>query len=133
MRLKTLSDLAAATFSKARIKSALSDKLGYKSFNVNSVRHQTSSSVAAEPFLNGSSSIYIEEMYRAWEQDPNSVHKVTLYFAYLHKLYRISIRFCTSKHTGVRIVLQLVHIRMKLMLTTNTDYFYLHFVNTLIS
>ncbi|KAF6023589.1 hypothetical protein EB796_018093 [Bugula neritina] len=75
MRLKTLSDLAAATFSKARIKSALSDKLGYKSFNVNSVRHQTSSSVAAEPFLNGSSSIYIEEMYRAWEQDPNSVHK----------------------------------------------------------
>ncbi|XP_077526748.1 2-oxoglutarate dehydrogenase complex component E1-like [Haemaphysalis longicornis] len=30
---------------------------------------------AAEPFLNGSSSVYVEEMYRAWTQDPNSVHK----------------------------------------------------------
>ncbi|KAL3208440.1 hypothetical protein MRX96_039133 [Rhipicephalus microplus] len=31
--------------------------------------------VAAEPFLNGSSSVYVEEMYRAWTKDPNSVHK----------------------------------------------------------
>ena len=31
---------------------------------------------AQEPFLNGSSSIYVEEMYRAWLKDPNSVHKV---------------------------------------------------------
>ncbi|KAK8769222.1 hypothetical protein V5799_014315 [Amblyomma americanum] len=30
---------------------------------------------AAEPFLNGSSSVYVEEMYRAWTKDPNSVHK----------------------------------------------------------
>ncbi|XP_012538859.1 2-oxoglutarate dehydrogenase, mitochondrial isoform X3 [Monomorium pharaonis] len=33
-----------------------------------------SSQVAAEPFLNGSSSSYVEEMYNAWLQDPNSVH-----------------------------------------------------------
>lgn len=33
---------------------------------------------AAEPFLNGSSSVYVEEMYRAWTKDPNSVHKVRL-------------------------------------------------------
>ena len=33
-------------------------------------------SVAAEPFLNGSSSVYVEEMYNAWKEDPNSVHKV---------------------------------------------------------
>jgi len=32
--------------------------------------------VAAEPFLNGSSSIYVEEMYNAWLQDPKSVHAV---------------------------------------------------------
>lgn len=30
---------------------------------------------AAEPFLNGSSSSYIEDMYTAWTQDPKSVHK----------------------------------------------------------
>ncbi|XP_034189453.1 oxoglutarate dehydrogenase Nc73EF isoform X3 [Osmia lignaria lignaria] len=32
------------------------------------------SRVATEPFLNGSSSSYVEEMYNAWLQDPNSVH-----------------------------------------------------------
>ncbi|XP_043254351.1 2-oxoglutarate dehydrogenase, mitochondrial isoform X4 [Colletes gigas] len=30
--------------------------------------------VATEPFLNGSSSSYVEEMYNAWLQDPQSVH-----------------------------------------------------------
>ncbi|KAK7112604.1 2-oxoglutarate dehydrogenase complex component E1-like isoform X1 [Littorina saxatilis] len=30
---------------------------------------------AAEPFLSGSSSTYVEEMYLAWQRDPNSVHK----------------------------------------------------------
>lgn len=30
--------------------------------------------LAAEPFLNGSSSNYVEEMYTAWLQDPKSVH-----------------------------------------------------------
>lgn len=33
------------------------------------------SRVAQEPFLNGSSSVYVEEMYNAWVKDPNSVHK----------------------------------------------------------
>lgn len=32
--------------------------------------------LAAEPFLNASSSNYIEEMYQAWLQDPKSVHQV---------------------------------------------------------
>lgn len=31
---------------------------------------------AAEPFLSGSSSVYVEEMYSAWQKDPNCVHKV---------------------------------------------------------
>ncbi|XP_011330712.1 2-oxoglutarate dehydrogenase, mitochondrial isoform X2 [Ooceraea biroi] len=30
--------------------------------------------VATEPFLNGSTSSYVEEMYNAWLQDPHSVH-----------------------------------------------------------
>ncbi|OQR79212.1 2-oxoglutarate dehydrogenase [Tropilaelaps mercedesae] len=30
---------------------------------------------AQEPFLNGSSGVYVEEMFRAWKADPNSVHK----------------------------------------------------------
>ena len=32
--------------------------------------------VAAEPFLNGSSSVYMEAMYEAWQKEPTSVHKV---------------------------------------------------------
>jgi 2-oxoglutarate dehydrogenase complex dehydrogenase (E1) component-like enzyme len=34
-------------------------------------------SAAAEPFLNGSSSNYIDEMYNAWLKDPASVHAVS--------------------------------------------------------
>lgn len=33
--------------------------------------------VAAEPFLNGTSSNYVEEMYYAWLENPKSVHKVS--------------------------------------------------------
>lgn len=32
---------------------------------------------AAEPFLNGGSSTYIEDMYNAWLADPTSVHPVS--------------------------------------------------------
>ena len=32
--------------------------------------------VSAEPFLNGSSSTYVEDMYNAWLRDPTSVHAV---------------------------------------------------------
>lgn len=31
---------------------------------------------SAESFLNGSSGVYIEEMYESWLNDPSSVHKV---------------------------------------------------------
>lgn len=34
--------------------------------------------VTAEPFLNGTSSNYVEEMYYAWLENPKSVHKVNL-------------------------------------------------------
>lgn len=36
--------------------------------------------VTAEPFLSGSSSTYIEDMYNAWLQDPSSVHAVSIVF-----------------------------------------------------
>ena len=36
------------------------------------------SGVAAEPFLSGTSSSYVEDMFLAWQQDPNSVHKVSM-------------------------------------------------------
>lgn len=35
-----------------------------------------SAPVAAEPFLSGTSSNYVEEMYYAWLENPKSVHKV---------------------------------------------------------
>lgn len=34
--------------------------------------------VASEPFLNGTSSNYVEEMYYAWLENPKSVHKVRM-------------------------------------------------------
>ncbi|KAM9801233.1 2-oxoglutarate dehydrogenase complex component E1 [Neosynchiropus ocellatus] len=34
-----------------------------------------SSSAAAEPFLNGTSACYMEEMFAAWQEDPASVHE----------------------------------------------------------
>lgn len=40
---------------------------------------QTAAMVAQEPFLNGSSSNYVEEMYLSWKQDPKSVHRVGNY------------------------------------------------------
>lgn len=35
---------------------------------------------ASEPFLNGSSSQYVEDMYNAWLVDPASVHAVSVYY-----------------------------------------------------
>ena len=34
--------------------------------------------VGAEPFINGTSSSYVEEMYESWKEDPTSVHKVSI-------------------------------------------------------
>lgn len=34
--------------------------------------------VTSEPFLSGSNSNYLEEMYYAWLENPKSVHKVRL-------------------------------------------------------
>lgn len=43
----------------------------------------SSAPLAAEPFLNGSSSSYIEEMYYAWLRDPKSVHQVPLFHKFI--------------------------------------------------
>lgn len=42
-----------------------------------SFRHY-SASASSEPFLNASSSAYVEDMYNAWLADPKSVHAVSL-------------------------------------------------------
>ena len=52
------------------------------------VYSRNASGVAAEPFLNGSSSNYVEEMYDAWLDNPKSVHKVYyVLFVYLQFLH----------------------------------------------
>ena len=40
-------------------------------------RRWYNSPVQTEPFLNGSSSTYVEEMYNSWLADPKSVHVVS--------------------------------------------------------
>lgn len=47
-----------------------------RSLSVTTSRHYNAP-VATEPFLNGSSSAYVEEMYNAWLADPKSVHVVS--------------------------------------------------------
>ncbi|GFS24514.1 2-oxoglutarate dehydrogenase,mitochondrial [Elysia marginata] len=55
---------------------------------------------AAEPFMNGSSSAYIEDMFEAWQKDPNSVHKSqlkqSLYSNTIQKFYDIDSQRDTS-------------------------------------
>lgn len=46
-------------------------------------------SAAAEPFANGTTASYVEEMYNAWLRDPSSVHTVSIskkhqFFYYMH-------------------------------------------------
>ncbi|XP_033644235.1 2-oxoglutarate dehydrogenase, mitochondrial-like isoform X1 [Asterias rubens] len=43
--------------------------------NGHQARRGYAAPVAAEPFLSGSSSNYVEEMYQSWLEDPKSVHK----------------------------------------------------------
>lgn len=38
---------------------------------------RTYSSASAEPFLDGTSSSYVEDMYNSWLRDPASVHTVS--------------------------------------------------------
>lgn len=56
------------------------------------------SSLTAEPFLNGTSSNYLEEMYFAWLEDPKNVHKV-LYAIKLSTKNRLL--FCSMQHLCV--------------------------------
>ena len=46
-----------------------------RQLNLRHVAYKSSSAASAEPFLNGSSSSYVEEMYESWRADPSSVHK----------------------------------------------------------
>ena len=47
--------------------------------------------VGAEPFINGTSSSYVEEMYDSWKEDPTSVHKVSIlsHCVFVHWLYSV--------------------------------------------
>lgn len=65
---------AAQTLAQPRL---LAIEGGLRTFQP--VRHQNTS-VAAEPFLNGTSSNYVEEMYYAWLENPRNVHKVLYVF-----------------------------------------------------
>ncbi|CAK8678756.1 2-oxoglutarate dehydrogenase complex component E1-like isoform X2 [Clavelina lepadiformis] len=47
----------------------------YASTSNVSQQQATAAAAKAEPFLNGSNSAYVEDMYESWLEDPNSVHK----------------------------------------------------------
>ncbi|XP_067340579.1 2-oxoglutarate dehydrogenase complex component E1 isoform X5 [Channa argus] len=50
-------------------------KLATKALRMFQPRRHLNAPVAAEPFLNGTSSNYVEEMYFAWLENPRNVHK----------------------------------------------------------
>lgn len=84
---RTIKPLVSATYGTLQKKVVANPK---QWLNIAFVRH--SASVAAEPFLNGSSAVYVEEMYNAWLENPKSVHKVWLYF----RVCKIFIQFIFS-------------------------------------
>ena len=51
-------------------------KRHYASTTSVSKQQATAAAAKAEPFLSGANSIYVEEMYECWLEDPTSVHKV---------------------------------------------------------
>lgn len=53
-----------------------------RNFYASSV-YLSNNQVGAEPFLNGNSSKYVEEMYNAWLEDSKSVHSVSRKFLFL--------------------------------------------------
>ncbi|XP_041447635.1 2-oxoglutarate dehydrogenase, mitochondrial isoform X5 [Drosophila obscura] len=66
-----LSPMAHRNFATWLLKSGTSQKLA-KATAAAAVR--TYNSAAAEPFANGSTATYVEEMYNSWLRDPASVH-----------------------------------------------------------
>lgn len=58
------------------VKFALKERKLALIFGNGNVRRFFVTKVAQEPFLNGASSVYVEEMYKAWLVNPNSVHQV---------------------------------------------------------
>ncbi|XP_068608625.1 2-oxoglutarate dehydrogenase complex component E1 [Brachionichthys hirsutus] len=69
----TVARLRPLTAAQAALKPRLSaEEPGFRTFRP---ARRPSASVAAEPFLNGTSSNYVEEMYDAWMENPRNVHK----------------------------------------------------------
>lgn len=84
-RARTLVNTISGRRSKQLYASWLLTKnfLAAASCNANTVVYQ-STKVAKEPFLNGTTSNYIEDMYNAWLADPSSVHKVSTHSCLLN-------------------------------------------------
>ncbi|KAL4240079.1 hypothetical protein ACF0H5_000873 [Mactra antiquata] len=70
LRAKTL-----LTFSRLRMVEKLACRTCSSQAGSKKPNRKYATLAAAEPFLSGSSSVYVEEMYAAWQNDPNSVHK----------------------------------------------------------
>lgn len=77
LRLRTFNRLAAAVLRTNNYKLHPAGRRSYATIQSSSRNQSTAAAAAAEPFLNGSSSAYVEEMYISWQHDPSSVHKVT--------------------------------------------------------
>lgn len=74
----------AAWLAKGYLNKSVSAKLPLSSLTAANYRHYSAAPPpppgVAEPFLNGTSSVYVEEMYNSWLQDPKSVHTVSTIF-----------------------------------------------------
>jgi len=67
----------ASWLAKGYLRKSVSTKLPLPTLTGAGFRHYSAAPPPpgmAEPFLNGTSTIYVEEMYNSWLQDPKSVH-----------------------------------------------------------
>ena len=74
----------ASWLAKGYLRKSVSTKLPLPTLTGAGFRHYSAAPPPppgmAEPFLNGTSTIYVEEMYNSWLQDPKSVHVVSIIF-----------------------------------------------------
>lgn len=73
--LQTARSLCSSRANREKQNAGLRSSSRTASTTSSSQQQAVAAAAKAEPFLSGSSSVYVEEMYESWLQDPKSVHK----------------------------------------------------------
>nr|XP_039273817.1 2-oxoglutarate dehydrogenase, mitochondrial-like isoform X1 [Styela clava] len=73
--LRTLRSISTTSANRKKHDNVASNSSRSASTTSSSQQQAVAAAAKAEPFLSGSSSVYVEDMYESWLQDPSTVHK----------------------------------------------------------